>query len=75
MRERERGLKRRDLHESNLDILDCEFALKCGVMSYSGGTVKERLRKNKHFVTTITAELARRKGAIEDDSKCVYCRI
>jgi hypothetical protein len=52
---------RKDLQESYDDILACESALKLGVMFYSGGSVKERLDKNKYFVRVISKELARRE--------------
>ena len=50
----------KDLFESNQDIAVCETALTLEVSSYSGGSVKERLEANKHFVKVITAELERR---------------
>ena len=52
---------RKDLRESNIDILVCKSALRGEVMSYSGGSVADRLKANKHFVIVITAELERRK--------------
>ena len=51
---------RKDLLESNIDISVCESAIRCGVTSYSGGSVEERIKANKYFVTVITAELERR---------------
>jgi hypothetical protein len=56
----------RDLQDSKKDILVCEIALVAGISEYSGGSVKERLEANKHFVEVITKELTRRKEL----SKC-----
>jgi hypothetical protein len=50
-----------DLQESRADIGACEFALSQGVTSYSGGSVEERLKSNKHFVEVISKELNRRQ--------------
>ena len=51
---------KKDLQESNDDIIVCEKALLGGVQSYSGGSVKERLKSNKYFVKVISIELDRR---------------
>jgi len=52
---------KQDLDDSYKDIMDCTTALKVGVTQYSGGSIEERLNKNKHFVKVITAEIKRRK--------------
>jgi hypothetical protein len=52
-----------DLQESRDDISICEIALSHGILSYSGGSVKERLEDNKHFVKVISDELDRRAKA------------
>jgi hypothetical protein len=51
---------KKDLQESRDDISICEIALAQGIKTYSGGSVKERLEDNKHFVEVITKELTRR---------------
>jgi len=51
-----------DLQESKNDIVACETAIKIGVLDYSGGSVKDRLEKNKEFVKIINAELERREN-------------
>lgn len=51
----------KDLLESHQDIAICETALVLEVTSYSHGSVKDRLEKNKYFVKVITAELERRR--------------
>ena len=50
----------KDLEESRTDIKVCEDALAVGITTYSGGSVEERLKGNKHFVEVITKELSRR---------------
>lgn len=50
----------RDLQDSRNDISVCEVALDHNVEMYSGGSVEERLKGNKHFVEVITKELERR---------------
>jgi hypothetical protein len=50
-----------DLQASRNDIETCETALSVGITSYSGGSVKERLEANKHFVQVISKELDRRR--------------
>lgn len=52
-----------DLQDSRNDISTCEVALKFGVTNYSGGSVEERLKANKHFVEVITKELERRNSS------------
>ena len=51
----------KDLLESYQDIAICKTALALEVTSYSHGSVKDRLKKNKYFVKVITAELERRR--------------
>jgi len=50
-----------DLADSQADIKVCQLALVHRIEAYSGGSVQERLDKNRHFVKVITAELARRE--------------
>ena len=50
----------KDLQESRSDISACEVALTQNIKSYSGGSVEERLKANKHFVEVISKELNRR---------------
>jgi len=50
----------KDLQESRSDISVCEVALMQNIKSYSGGSVEERLKANKHFVEVISKELNRR---------------
>ena len=50
----------KDLQESKNDISICQQALDIGITNYSGGSVKDRLEANKHFVEIITKELNRR---------------
>ena len=50
-----------DLADSKADISVCQLALTHQVEAYSGGSVQERLNKNRYFVEVITAELARRQ--------------
>jgi len=52
---------KKDLDDSYKDIGVCQIALSQGIVAYSGGSVKERLDHNKHFVKVIEAEIARRK--------------
>ena len=49
-----------DLRESLIDMGVCETALLCGVITYSGGSVQDRLDANKRITEVITAELERR---------------
>jgi hypothetical protein len=51
----------KDLQDSKKDISVCQLALDNEIDSYSGGSVKERLKTNKHFVEVITNELNRRQ--------------
>ena len=51
---------KKDLLESKEDILICQQALDLDITTYSGGSIKERLEANKHFIKIITKELDRR---------------
>ena len=51
-----------DLEESEQDIYNCDLAIKVGVTTYSGGSVQERLEKNKQFIKVINAEISRREN-------------
>ena len=51
---------KKDLSDSEKDILVCQQALDLGIFNYSGGSVKERLEDNKRFIEIITKELNRR---------------
>jgi len=51
-----------DLEESEQDIYNCDLAIKVGVTVYSGGSVQERLEKNKQFIKVINAEISRREN-------------
>ena len=51
---------RKDLAEGRQDVLDCEAAMRVGVLEYSGGLVVERLKANKSINARIEAELVRR---------------
>jgi len=50
-----------DLADSEADIKTCQLALVHQINEWSGGSVQERLDKNRYFVKVITAELARRE--------------
>lgn len=56
-----------DLLDSLSDIETCQLALYNGVSYYSGGSVMERLKKNKYFVRVISAELKRREEEQQND--------
>jgi len=51
---------RRDLADSEQDINNCEMALAIGMTECGGTPIRYRLRRNREFVTMITAELERR---------------
>ena len=53
---------KKDKEESIVDIKVCENALALGVMTYSGGSVKERLDINKKIIEKIDKELTRRQN-------------
>ena len=50
-----------DLADNEDDIKTCQLALAHQISEWSGGSVQERLDKNRYFVKVITAELARRE--------------
>jgi hypothetical protein len=51
----------KDREDSLKDITICEAALLTNILSYSGGSVEERLNTNKQIVGFIEAELEQRK--------------
>ena len=53
-----------DLNDSKDDIKVCQLALTHNIDTYSGGSVRSRLEKNRGFVEVITAELTRRGAAV-----------
>jgi len=57
----------KDLFESKIDIANCEAAIATGILSYSGGSIKDRLDANRGFVNVITPELERRKNEVSND--------
>ena len=52
---------RKDLDDSYEDVVNCTNALKAGATNYSGGSIQERLDKNKQFIKVIETEIKRRK--------------
>jgi hypothetical protein len=50
----------KDKEESLADITICQKALDVGVLTYSGGSVLERLVANRKIVAKIDKELERR---------------
>ena len=53
----------KDLEESQNDIGICQMVLDLGLETYSGGSIEERIKDNRHFVDVITKELQRREGS------------
>ena len=53
-----------DLEASIKDIEVCEEALLQGITNYSGGSVSDRLEKNKGFVDVICEELKLRENNV-----------
>lgn len=54
---------RADLVQTEKDILVCTLAISQGITTYSGGSVADRLEKNKQIAEVILAEM-RRRGAL-----------
>lgn len=50
-----------DRAESVKDVFVCRRALDKGILTYSGGSVQERLEINQRIIAQIDAELLRRK--------------
>lgn len=50
----------KDKQESIIDISNCEQAILFNILTYSGGSVQERLDVNKKIVVKIDEELQRR---------------
>lgn len=49
-----------DLEDSKADIINCQTALKMGILEVQGFRVQKRLDDNKNFIEIINKEIQRR---------------